>query len=288
MSQYLNIDALRNQLDTQLFGRGDRLFYSPVVDSTNTQAMHLARKGGEEGVVVLADNQTAGRGRVGKRWLDLPGCAAISSVVLRPRFSPHLLVMIASLAVVDAISDTCHIIAHLKWPNDVLVRDRKVAGILIETSHDLRGHLVAVAGIGVNVNGCIDQIGENRAESLPPALSQLPETATTLETACGHTVSRETFIASLLLHLERYYLALQQEAQQPLPVAAAYQTTSRFIREQWRTRLSTLGRTVTVCQGERIISGVAEDVKDNGELLLRCPSGEQVSITWGDIGYPTE
>src|SRR5207302_2824185 len=139
-------------LDTRLFGVGDRLVYFPVVDSTNIVAMQLAREGREEGVVVLTDSQTAGKGRQGRRWVDVPGCNVLSSTLLRPLFPPHLLVMIASLAVVDTIAEICGLTATIKWPNDVLIRDRKVAGILIETSHDQYSQLVAILGIGVNVN----------------------------------------------------------------------------------------------------------------------------------------
>jgi biotin-[acetyl-CoA-carboxylase] ligase BirA-like protein len=109
---------------------------------------------------VLTDNQTAGRGRQGRRWVDVPGRNVLSSLLLRPLFPPHLLVMLASLAVVDSIAETCHIHATIKWPNDVLIGERKVAGILIETSHDLVGRLVAVLGIGVNVNGRVEELSE--------------------------------------------------------------------------------------------------------------------------------
>src|SRR6185312_11493302 len=170
-----------------------------------------------------------------------------------------------------------------KWPNDILIGDRKVAGILIETSHDHSGRMVAIMGIGVNVNGHVAQIAGNELEQIGV---DLIVKATTLETACGHVVSREIFIANLLQHLEANYLALQQEMQDP--VAAASGAISRLMREHWRSQLSTLGRTIKVHQGTRILSGVAEDVNDAGELLLRCHSGEQISVTWGDIGYPTE
>jgi len=99
-------------------------------------------------------------------------------------------------------------------------------------------------------------------------------------------VSRETFIGYLLSALEAMYLTLQQEAQ--VSVATASGTASRLIRERWRQHLSTLGRTVEVRQGDKILKGIAEDVNDNGELFLRCHSGERVCITWGDIGYPPE
>lgn len=283
MSRGLDVERLQHQLDTEFFGMGNRLMYSPIVASTNTLAMQLARNGSEEGIVVLSDSQTAGKGRQGRQWVDMYGCNALLSIILRPLFPPYLLVMIASLAVVDTIAVTCNVSASIKWPNDVLIGDRKVAGILIETSHDHLGRMVAIMGIGVNVNGHIAQIAKPELEQTG---MDLIVKATTLETACGHVVSREILIANLLQHLETNYLALQQEMQDP--VAAAYGAISRLMREHWRSQLSTLGRTIEVHQGTRILSGVAEDVNDTGELLLRCHSGEQISITWGDIGYPTE
>jgi BirA family biotin operon repressor/biotin-[acetyl-CoA-carboxylase] ligase len=226
---------------------------------------------------VLTDNQTAGKGRQGRRWVDVPGRNVLSSILLRPLFPPHLLVMLASLAVVDSIAETCRIHATIKWPNDVLVGERKVAGILIETSHDLVGRLVAVLGIGVNVNGRVEEL------SYYVGQASLITTATTLETVYGREVSREVFIARMLLHVEKSYLALQQESTAGRVIS---EPASRLIRERWRGQLSTLGRTISVQQGDSKISGVAEDVNDNGELLLRRHSGEVVTITWGNVEYP--
>ena len=279
MSRRLDIEKLQQILDTKIFGRGDHLLYLPIVDSTNTLAMNIALQGAQEGMVVLTDSQTAGKGRQGRRWVDMPGCNALSSTILQPLFAPHLLVMIAALAVVAAIADTCGAIATIKWPNDVLIGSHKVAGILIETSHDRLGHLVAIIGIGVNVNGHIAHFKEATLEPHLPA-SGLAAIATTLEEECGYKVSREAFLGYLLQHLESQYLALQQELQ-TLPMAPS--SVSQLIREQWRTQLSTLGRTVQVRQGNTILNGVAEDVNENGELLLRSHSGERISVSWGDV-----
>jgi BirA family biotin operon repressor/biotin-[acetyl-CoA-carboxylase] ligase len=194
--------------------------------------------------------------------------------------------MIAALAVVEAITEICGevgIAATIKWPNDVLIGDRKVAGILIETSHDRAGHMVAVVGIGVNVNGHFS-VEQEASEA------KLVATATTLEIVCGQPVSREMFLASLLQHLEAYYLALQQEARD-LHSSDSLSSTpsfSRMVREKWRGYLSTLGRRIQVRQGDSVVDGIAEEVNEHGELLLRAFSGELVSITWGDIGYPPE
>ncbi|GCE20409.1 hypothetical protein KDK_42090 [Dictyobacter kobayashii] len=229
--------------------------------------------------MVLTDSQTAGKGRQGRRWVDVAGLNVLSSTVLRPLFPPYQLVMIASLAVVDTIADICNITATIKWPNDVLIGGRKVAGILIETSHDHSGQLVAILGIGVNVNGRVTHFAtEQPSLQTEPGLLKL---ATTLEVESGHVVSREMFITRLLYQIEHRYLALQQEAHKT--TANAHGPISRLIREQWRNQLSTLGRTVQVRQGSKLLSGVAEDVNDQGELLLRSHSGECIAITWGDI-----
>ncbi len=261
--------------------------------------MQLVHKQPEEGIVVLTDSQTAGKGRQGRRWIDVSGCNVLSSTLLRPLFSPHLLNMVASLAVVDTVTETCGITATIKWPNDVLIEDRKVAGILIETSHDPSGQLVAILGIGVNVNGHILDVpagsslvttyvqdSSTSQASLHQDRSPVITKATTLETECGHPLSREKFIANLLQHIETGYLALQQEAKYPFSVP---HSSSAFLSlcERWRSRLSTLGRAIQVRQGSTVLSGVAEDVDENGELLLRSHSGELINITWGDVGYPT-
>ncbi len=278
----LDIEVLRNQLDTRFFAIGDRLLYQPVVDSTNVLAMRLAQERPDEGVVVLTDSQTAGKGRQGRRWIDVSGRNVLSSTLLRPLFPPHLLVMIASLAVVDAIAETCGVSATIKWPNDILAEDRKVAGILIETSHDQTGCMVAILGIGINVNGRIQELADHFPEQ-----AALMATATTLETVCGHMVSREMLIAHMLGHIEADYLELQEEYTSTSSVSKETdRPISRLMRERWCSRLSTLGRTIQVRQGDEVVSGIAEDVDGNGELLLRRHSGELVSITWGDIGYP--
>jgi len=276
----LDIGTLRGLLPTRLIGVGDRLWYTPEVESTNTLAMSLAHERPEEGLVVLTDSQTAGKGRQGRRWVDMPGCNILSSTLLRPLFPPHMLVMIASLAVVEAIAQTCGVDAAIKWPNDVLIEDRKVCGILIETGHDAQGRLVAVVGIGINVNGHLQGRVEQKGVEV-----ELANIATTLESACGHPVQREKILASLLAALENDYLALQQEANKP-SVATPFQgPVARLLRERWQNHLSTLGRTIQVHQGDRVVEGVAEAVDDMGELLLRRHSGELVSITWGEIEH---
>jgi BirA family transcriptional regulator, biotin operon repressor / biotin---[acetyl-CoA-carboxylase] ligase len=289
----LDVKEIQRQLETQVLGFGDRLLYFPVTTSTNSLAMQLAHERSAEGVVILTDSQTAGKGRQGRRWVDTPGCNVLSSTLLRPHFPPHFLVMVASLAVVDTIAQTSELAATIKWPNDVLIGERKVAGILIETSHNSLGQLVAILGIGVNVNGTISSIPASTFMSTSSASTastqeQVPlrAAATTLAMECGRNLSRETFIAHLLAYIENSYLALQQEVDNPAAGVYASLSAFRSIWQRWRNHLSTLGRTVVVRQGNTDLSGIAEDVNDHGELLLRRHSGELITITWGDVGYP--
>lgn len=277
---YLDVDALRALLRTRFIGRGARLLYWPEVASTNTLAMRLAHERSEEGLVVLADSQTAGKGRQGRQWVATPGSHVLSSTLLRPLFPPHLLVMIASLAVVEAIAQSCGVQASIKWPNDVLIEDRKVCGILIETSHDSNGRLIAVLGIGINTNGRLAGRVEQKGAEV-----ELATIATTLECACGHPVGRENVIAHMLYAIEKDYLALQEEAGKPPMETLSEGPVARLIRDRWQNRLSTLGRTITVHQGSTVVEGVAEAVDDKGELLLRRRSGELAYISWGVVEH---
>jgi len=241
------------------------------------------------GMAVFAHEQTRGKGQWNRQWLSQKDQNIAISLIIEPQSLATSEVFLLSMAIAEGTYQffNCYVpeSVAIKWPNDILIGNRKVAGILIETSHDQTGRMIAIVGIGVNVNGQSDQLANHITGSAP--VPQRPgATATTLQTACGHVVSRETLIAHLLHHLENFYLELQQEAEDP--VAMVSQATSRFIREQWRSQLSTLGRYIEVRQGNTLLSGVAEDVNDTGELLLRSHSGNRVSITWGDIGYPTE
>jgi len=280
----LDVDALRSLLNTHVesrfIGVGDRLVYVPEVPSTNTLAMQLAHERPEEGLVVLTDTQTAGKGRQGRRWVDIPGCNVISSTLLQPLFPPHLLVMLASLAVVEAIAHTCGVQATIKWPNDILIGDHKVCGILIETSHGSNGRLIAVLGIGINANGYSQGQVERKGVEV-----DLASIATTLETVCGYPINREALLAHLLLTIEKEYLPLQQEATKPPVATLTDGPVARLLRERWQAHLSTLGRTIQVHQGDSVVEGVAEAVNTNGELLLRRHSGELVCITWGVVEH---
>lgn len=254
----LDLDRLRRSLAAEPLYRD--VVYQPVLASTNSEALERARAGAAEGTLILTDEQPAGRGRVGRSWRSLPRQQVLLSLVLRPSFPPHFLVMAASLAVARAIEASTSLSPTIKWPNDVLVDGAKVCGILIETSSDSQRQPFAVLGIGLNVNGSL--AGD----------PELAGRATTLAEAAHHPLDRETLAAELLLELADLYARLSASAAERQGVRAA-----------WRTRLDTLGRQVSIAQGHGEVRGVAEDVDGDGALLVRTGDGERVAITWGDV-----
>jgi BirA family biotin operon repressor/biotin-[acetyl-CoA-carboxylase] ligase len=247
------MEAIRSAIQDLRLGRP--LLYFPVIGSTSTHVMELARAGVAPGILVIADQQTAGRGRIGRSWTSLPGRQLEFSLLLRPDFPPHFLVMASAVAVAEAIQAIADIPAEIKWPNDIEVDSRKAGGILIETAGD-----IAVLGVGINVSGSL--------ENDPLAL-----VAITLEDAASHEISRESLFVDLLRRFDLRYADL----------SANGDAARTSLHTAWRERLVTLGRQVSVRQGEATLNGIAEDVDASGALLLRRDDGTRVTVHWGDV-----
>lgn len=219
-------------------------------------ARELARKGAAEGTVVIAGTQTAGRGRLARTWLSPEGSLAMS-VILKPALKnlPQL-IMISSLAVLRAIRQVAGLETQIKWPNDVMLKGKKVCGILIE--NEVKGGRVnfAVIGIGINV-------------SLKPVdFPEIVAIATSLSHEAGREISRAELTSVLLFELERLYL----EAQTGTPV-----------HKEWQENMETLGKRIKVNTGKAVEQGQAEAVTENGNLILRRPDGSLVEIVVGDV-----
>ncbi len=245
---------ITNNLETRFIGQ--RVIYYPRLTSTMEVAKREAQQRAVEGTAIIADEQTAGKGRIKRTWLSPKGSIALS-IILYPdaAYLPYL-IMLASLAVVYSIETITGLKSQIKWPNDVLIKGRKVCGILIES--DVRGSIVGyvIIGIGINVN---------------LRLSHFPEIlpiATSLSDELGGTVSRLDIIRCLLVEIERLYLALP---------------AGESIYEQWRDRLVTLGKRVQVKQGGTVYQGIAESVAKDGSLLLRHSDGSLTKIVAGDV-----
>jgi BirA family biotin operon repressor/biotin-[acetyl-CoA-carboxylase] ligase len=234
---------------------GWRVSFLSEVDSTNRLLLDAARDGADAGLVVVADHQSAGRGRRGRRWDAAPGTSLLVSVLVRPRLPAaraHLLATAAALALGDAVTRVCGVVARLKWPNDLVVRDRKLAGILAE-SIVADGQIEAIVlGAGCNVE----------CDELPAALADI---ATSCELESGHPVDRDALLHAYLEELPRHLEALDR------------------VTQHARARLDTLGRRVRVETDHGALVGIAVDLDDLGELVVRDDTGETHAIRTGDI-----
>ncbi len=260
-------DQLKAAIHTTLFGCN--LVTLASTTSTNTVAKDLAREGAPAGTVVVADEQTAGRGRLGRRWLAPPGTCLLCSVLFRPQLplaKVHQCSMVCALAASDAIQAISGLDAELKWPNDLIVpapssassppRWRKLAGLLTETGVAGEQLQFVVVGIGINVN-------------VPPdALPSLAPDATSLLAEVSEPVDRAALLGALLAGIESRYSALC-EGEGP--------------HDEWAERLLTLGREVQANTSTGILAGVAESVDETGALLLRTPDGVLHRLAAGDV-----
>jgi len=247
-------EAVKKRLTTRFVGRN--FLYYPSVTSTMDVARKEAKEGAEEGTVVVAEEQTTGRARLGRAWINPPGVMAVS-IILRPEMSQLIrLSMIGSLATSRCIEKATGLGTTIKWPNDVLVRGKKISGILLESA--LRGQSVdwAVIGIGINVN--FD----------PKAYPEIADIATSLSEELGREVSQMKVLVHLLAEIEQLYLALRKGE----PVC-----------QEWRSKLETLGKVVHVKTGTEVEKGLAESVDEDGALLLRRSDGNLIRILAGEV-----
>jgi BirA family biotin operon repressor/biotin-[acetyl-CoA-carboxylase] ligase len=218
------------------------------LDSTNRHALDAARAGAADGLVVVADVQTAGRGRLDRRWLSPPGASLLVSVVVRAPGPAARVVIAAGVALADAVSDVAGVDPGLKWPNDLIVGDRKLAGVLAETTGD-----AVVVGAGCNVNW----------EAFPP---ELGDTATACNVEARRVIDRDALLDAYLDHLG-HALATGDE-----------------LMAEYRSRLVTLGRRVRVhpIRGDDLV-GVATAVTDDGALVVRDDEDVEHAVTTADV-----
>jgi BirA family transcriptional regulator, biotin operon repressor / biotin---[acetyl-CoA-carboxylase] ligase len=236
--------------------------------STNADLVAAARDGAREGAVLVAEEQTAGRGRMGRSWLSPPRAALTFSVLLRPADVPAArrgwLPLLTGVAVATAIRQVSALDATLKWPNDVLLRSGKLAGILAEQSGD-----AVVVGIGVNVS-------TTRYELPAPAASSLPATSLRLEGS--PSLNRELLVGRMLDEIERWYLAWR--GTDPAGDAQASGLCAAYVR-----LCSTIGRDVRAeLPGRAATSGLATGIDEDGRLVVRTAAGD-VAIGAGDIRH---
>jgi BirA family transcriptional regulator, biotin operon repressor / biotin---[acetyl-CoA-carboxylase] ligase len=274
VSDHLTEHNIRMSLGTQFVGQN--VVYFESVDSTNRVAKELARNGAAEGTLVIAGSQSHGRGRLGRQWLSPPDTSLLMSLIFRPDLTPlqaARVTMVSSLAVVDAIEDTTALTVRIKWPNDIVVRGRKLGGILAESGFSQGKLSFLVVGLGLNVNVSFDDQSAEYPEDAAPntalaSLKRLADRSTSLSQEIGRPVPRLPLLCKLLASIENRYEALR---------------AGHIPNAEWGGRLETLGKRVTVTAGTEVVVGKAEDVDENGALLLRLDNGEQTRILVGDV-----
>src|SRR5258708_9719214 len=243
-----------------IVGRDIRVFEETT--STNDVAENLEREGVKDGVVVFAESQTKGRGRLGRKWISPRRKGLWFSVLLRPPLRPlevRQLTIAAATALARAIRAQTGVAPEIKWPNDILLQGKKVAGILTELSAELDRVKYVIIGVGVDVNL---NPGEFPAE--------LRKLATSLKIETGRKIERAELAVEILRELDRDYDRIcsgQFEA----------------VANEWEKRCTTIGRQVTIRMGERKIQGRAESLDTDGALLLLPQHGRLERIVGGDV-----
>jgi BirA family biotin operon repressor/biotin-[acetyl-CoA-carboxylase] ligase len=251
-------------LETDILGR--QIYYYPVATSTNTLAKEMAAQGACEGTLLIAEEQTQGRGRMGRSWLSPAGKNLLFSLILRPPLSPvqiSFITMLSALAVVKTIRVLTSLEALIKWPNDVMINHRKVGGILTEFSAEQDQVIYVILGIGVNLN--FD----------PTSYPEIAQIATSIYLESGQEVDRIKFLHTLLGELEKQYKDLLEGK-------------NASILQEWRSLLMMLNKEVEIISNQETLTGWAEDVDEYGALVLRLASGNQVKIYTGDVSLRTK
>ena len=238
------------------------VFYESTV-STMELAFELSRQhDNPDGIVVVADSQTGGKGRFGRKWTSPPGVNLYFTVLLKPELLPKdvsLITLAAAVAVARAIREYSGLNAEIKWPNDIMINNKKTGGILTEMKA-LSGRIdVLAVGVGVNVNMTRDMMG-----------TEIKDSATSLRMEKGEVLNRLGLFREILSGLDKYYKILLNGDKGALI-------------NEWLSLNSTIGNSVLIKNQDTVLTGIAEGISDEGELVLRLASGNTKLISAGDV-----
>jgi BirA family transcriptional regulator, biotin operon repressor / biotin---[acetyl-CoA-carboxylase] ligase len=254
------VQQIQDGLGTSRLGKKIHTFCA--IDSTNSCARQLAEQGAQEGEIVIAESQTHGRGRLGRLWVSPPYLNLYFSVVLRPQLPPmHApqITLMAAVALADTVGAFIPVAPVIKWPNDLLVGGKKLAGILAESSCDSERIEFVILGIGVNLN--------YPAALMPEIIRQR---ATSIVTLTQGNVNREAFVRRLIQDLDRCYGELEEAGFDALAT-------------RWETRFGLRGKKVRVEMTDRILIGKATGIDRDGALLLEDEWGARQRVVAGDV-----
>jgi BirA family biotin operon repressor/biotin-[acetyl-CoA-carboxylase] ligase len=254
----LRPEDVRHGLRTKAIGK--EIHFPQEVTSTNTLAMGLAADGAPEGTVVIAETQTKGKGRLGRKWISPKGNLYLS-VVLRPKIpiqKAPLITLTGAVAVASAIRTTCGLEAGIKWPNDILICGKKVCGLLTEMSAEQDRIRHIVLGIGVDVNMAMGE--------LPPDVRGL---STTLAAEAGAKINRTALLQQVLRDLEHWY--------------QKFLANEGDVLNEWKKLNMTVGNRITVSGAGEALDGLAQGVDSDGRLIVRLDNGTIRTLAAGDV-----
>jgi len=244
-------EELKHGLTTQVFG--SKLFVYDSIDSTNACAKTFANKGAEEGSIVIADHQTAGRGRFGRTWLAESGSSLLFSVIIRPTFRTDkigLLPLFAATGIALAVETVTGMQCECKWPNDILINKKKCCGILMESTSRQNKLDYAIIGIGLNVNQ-------------RNFLGELEDKATSLRSECGIEFSRRNVFRQIMMSLESLYTDVSK---------GDFST----VLMEWKARATMFGRRIALTQDADVIDGIAIALASDGGLVVKTETCQRV------------
>ena len=260
MPDTLEATAIRTQLKTKRLGQV--IHYVESCPSTQILAHRLAQEGTPDGTIVLTEEQTAGRGRLARKWDSAAKKGIWMSVVLRPDVVPQKapqFTLVAAVATVRAIEEVTGLKPEIKWPNDILLNGRKCTGILTELQSDADGIQALIIGIGLNVNQSREEFPE-----------EIQGIATSLGIESGDAVNRQDLVRSLLYYLEIY-------------TDMYIENGFGILKLMWESYSSTIGKTVRARMAKETLVGIAEGITEDGVLQLRTADGQLHGIYSADI-----
>ncbi len=253
----MNIEKIKQGVRGNI---GQEIFFYPVIDSTNTVAFEKALNS-REGLVIIAESQLKGKGRLGRKWVSPPGLNIYMSIVLKPLIEltdATLITIMAAVACSIALRKISGLEITIKWPNDLIFQNRKIGGILTELKSENKKIVFAVLGIGININA--------DSKDFPEDIRNI---ATSLKNDTKKNFSRTKIIIELLNELNKWYSILNSDP--------------KTVINKWKELASTIGKKVRVETVQENFEGIAQDIDEKGALILKLPAGKQKRIISGDL-----
>ncbi|WP_249866183.1 biotin--[acetyl-CoA-carboxylase] ligase [Paenibacillus konkukensis] len=259
----LDVEAVLGRLHTRVLGRS--IHYMNEVDSTNNVARELVQQGAQEGTLVVAEQQLAGRGRLGRKWHSPKGKGLWMTLILKPRiplhFTPQLTLLVA-VALCRSLRQITSLPIGIKWPNDLLIDGKKISGILLESSAEEENLNYVVAGVGIGVNLLPDDYPDD----------ELRAKATSLAIEAGHTMDRSEILVAFLQELESLYDIYHEQGFGPIKLL-------------WEALSVSLNRPVTCQTPKGLAEGTSLGIDESGALIVKLQDGTVTKWYSGDIQF---